>query len=141
MYDVNVSSLTGLPLGRVPNELYREGNGTWGGYTTSEHLSNLTGCNPSSGAIFDPTSLGALVGRNGKGVKYRIIDTIENDQDRFEFVNRISEDGYSTVYATYPNSWTRAWNEREQEIKMGRKKRVTEYLFPYITSVSSGDLT
>ncbi len=126
---INVCSLSGRRIGKIPDEMYPDADRGW---THCDSLTAYTGCDPRGGAIFDTTSMASLVGIKGKGARYRFEDIV-NFEPELSFIKH--EQG---VYWTYPNSLSVAWGQRAERIYRGQLRRAGKAAEHHILDVSSG---
>lgn len=123
---INVCSYTGRRINSLPVD---EMNLDMKNRIYCNSLSAMTGCDPRDGALFDTTSMAALVGCN----KYHFENIVANEKE-FAFVYR-----NNNFFATYPSSLSTEWVLRKKRIRSeqwDRAGKAAEHCL--LTDVSSG---
>ncbi len=121
-YKVDLGRLSGRQIDRLPVSIQEELESDGSIHCSS--LTAITGCNPHDGAIFDTTTMAAVVGKKDR---YDLENIIANEPE-FEFVYRDFN-----FYATYPNSLTTQWQLRQDKINIRRNENAKNNLLRNIT--------
>lgn len=110
---IDLTSYMSLGVTKIPSDLHPVQHGM----TCASSFSAVTGCDPRSGAIASTASLAAIV---GGGISRYYLEKIVWKDPEFQFV-RVDKD--RRAMATYPGSFTRAWNDRRERIKREQLER------------------